>query len=60
MPADLDAVTGVAVVVGGVHDAGGQPQHALLDGVQDIEAGVGAVDHRRGVGHAALLRPGQR
>ena len=34
-----------------------QPQDALLDGVQDIGVGVGAGDHRRGVGHAALLRP---
>ena len=58
--ADLDAVAGVAVVVGGVDDAGGQPQDALLDGVEDIGVGVGPGHPRRGVGHAALLRPGQR
>ena len=31
MTADLHAVTGVALMVGGVHDPRGQPQDALLD-----------------------------
>jgi hypothetical protein len=38
--ADLDAVAGVAVMVGRVHDPGGQPQDALLDLVQHLRAGV--------------------
>src|SRR5207302_8414918 len=54
----LDAVTGVAVVVGGVDDAGGQPQDALLNGAEDLGAGIRPGHPRPGVGHAALLRPG--
>ena len=53
MTADLDAVAGVALVVGGVDDPGRQPQHALLDVLQD--RGVVADRGRRG-GTFSMLR----
>ena len=37
MAAHLDAVAGVAVVIGRVHDPGGQPQDPLLDLVEDVQ-----------------------
>ena len=43
MAADLDAVAGVAVVVGGVDDAGRQPQHALLDFLKNGQVSARAV-----------------
>jgi hypothetical protein len=57
--ADLDAVAGVAIVVGGVDDAGRQPQHPLLNRVQDGQVGTGADSGRPGpaVCHCALLTP---
>ena len=49
MAADLDPVAGGAVVVGGVDDAGGEPQDALLDLVEYVEinaeCGGAVVDH---------------
>ena len=47
--ADLDAVAGGAVVVGGVDDAGGEPQHPPLDLVEHVEVGF--------AGHAPMLPP---
>ena len=37
VPADLHPVAGVPVVVGRVHDPGGEPQHPPLDLVEDVE-----------------------
>jgi hypothetical protein len=57
MAADLDAVAGVPVMVGGVDDAGRQPQHAPLDRVQDIGVGGGLGHPRCGVGHVLIAVP---
>ena len=49
MPADLDPVAGVAVVVGRVDDPGREPEHALLDLEQDLFVDV--VLDFAGLGH---------
>ena len=55
MAADLDAVAGVAVVVGRVHDPGRQPQHALLDLLKNGQVSARAAGSGLGNCHAALL-----
>ena len=53
---DLDPIRVVPVVVGGVHDPGREPQHALLDLLER-----GHLVRRQGLRHVESLRPrGQR
>jgi len=46
--ADLHAGAVLADAVRVVHDAGGQPQHALLDALERLEVGLGGHRHRAG------------
>ena len=54
MTADLDAVAGLPVVVGCVDDPGRQPQHPLLDLVQDGQVGARATAPGCGDCHPTL------
>ena len=45
VPAHLDAVPGVAVVIGRVHDPGGQPQDPLLDLGEDVQIDLFGTGH---------------
>ena len=53
--AHLDAVAGVPVVIGGIHDPGRQPQHALLDLGQDGQADARAAVPGGACGHPASM-----
>ena len=48
MPADLDAVPGIAVVIGRVDDPGGQPQDPLLDPGEDVQIDLLGTAHGHG------------
>src|SRR5262245_29288404 len=54
---DLQTVASVTIMVGSVHDAGRQPQHALLNGVQNGQVGARSGKPCRGAHHPALLAP---